>query len=219
MWNISSTAAGGGVAEMLRSLLRYARGEGVDVRWLVVDAPPEFFRITKRVHHALHRLRGRRLSARSRADRRLRARHARERDVLDTVVRPGDVIICHDPQTAGLVPHLLKIGARVIWRCHIGHERHDAEANRGWTFLRPYLQNVPIAIFSRRAYAPSWLEPSRTVVLFPTINPFAAKNQPMGEASRDPSSPRSASSRAPPPRRAPSCVTTGAPAASIARRR
>src|SRR5262245_18922640 len=33
IWNVNSTAAGGGVAEMLRSLLRYARGLGFDVRW------------------------------------------------------------------------------------------------------------------------------------------------------------------------------------------
>ena len=35
VWNVNSTARGGGVAEMLRSLLAYARGAGVDVRWLV----------------------------------------------------------------------------------------------------------------------------------------------------------------------------------------
>jgi len=54
VWNINSTAVGGGVAEMLRSLLRYARGLGVQARWLVVEGQPEFFRITKRLHNALH---------------------------------------------------------------------------------------------------------------------------------------------------------------------
>ncbi|MDF2693948.1 MAG: Trehalose synthase, partial [Labilithrix sp.] len=54
VWNVNSTAAGGGVAEILRSLLRYARGLGVEVRWLVIEGPPEFFSITKRLHNALH---------------------------------------------------------------------------------------------------------------------------------------------------------------------
>jgi trehalose synthase len=45
---------GGGVAEMLRSFLRYARGLGVDARWLVLEAGPEFFSVTKRIHNALH---------------------------------------------------------------------------------------------------------------------------------------------------------------------
>ncbi len=38
--NVSSTAAGGGVAEMLHTLLAYARGLGIDTRWLVLGAEP-----------------------------------------------------------------------------------------------------------------------------------------------------------------------------------
>ena len=34
--NVNSTAAGGGVAEMLQTLLSYARGAGIDARWLVI---------------------------------------------------------------------------------------------------------------------------------------------------------------------------------------
>ena len=54
VWNVNATAHGGGVAEMLQSLLAYARGAGVDARWLVLDGDPEFFAITKWVHNALH---------------------------------------------------------------------------------------------------------------------------------------------------------------------
>jgi len=54
VWNVNSTAAGGGVAEMLQSLLGYTRGLGVDSRWLVVQGNDTFFRVTKRLHHALH---------------------------------------------------------------------------------------------------------------------------------------------------------------------
>lgn len=53
-WNVSSTARGGGVAEMLQVLLAYARGAGIDTRWLVIQGTPEFFHITKRLHHAIH---------------------------------------------------------------------------------------------------------------------------------------------------------------------
>ena len=54
IWMVSSTAAGGGVAEMLRSFLAYSRGAGVNVRWLVMAGTPEFFTITKRIHNFLH---------------------------------------------------------------------------------------------------------------------------------------------------------------------
>src|SRR5689334_13815279 len=54
IWNVNSTAAGGGVVELLRPLLSYARGAGVDARWIVIDATPEFFGVTKRIHNRLH---------------------------------------------------------------------------------------------------------------------------------------------------------------------
>ena len=37
--NVNSTAAGGGVAETLQTLA-YARGAGVDARWLVIEGDP-----------------------------------------------------------------------------------------------------------------------------------------------------------------------------------
>ena len=46
VWNVNSTAVGGGVAEMLGPLLSYARGADVDARWLVIEGSPEFFKIT-----------------------------------------------------------------------------------------------------------------------------------------------------------------------------
>src|SRR5271166_4849974 len=53
-WNVNSTARGGGVAEMLRSLIGYARGAGLDARWLAVPGDADFFRVTKRLHNRLH---------------------------------------------------------------------------------------------------------------------------------------------------------------------
>ena len=53
-WTVNSTARGGGVAEMLRSLVGYVRGAGLDMRWVVMDGDDEFFRVTKRLHNRLH---------------------------------------------------------------------------------------------------------------------------------------------------------------------
>ena len=66
--NVNSTAAGGGVAEMLQVLLPLSRGPAVDARWLVIDGDPPFFALTKRLHNRLHGRRGRRwATGRSRA--------------------------------------------------------------------------------------------------------------------------------------------------------
>lgn len=54
VWNVNATAQGGGVAEMLQSLVAYGRGAGVDTRWSVLRGDAEFFAVTKRLHNALH---------------------------------------------------------------------------------------------------------------------------------------------------------------------
>lgn len=183
VWNINSTAAGGGVAEMLRALLRYCRGLGVDVRWAVLEGTPDFFTITKRLHNALHDDPGDGgpLGPMERAvyDRVMRENAAE----LIRLVKPGEIVICHDPQTAGLIAPLVAHGALVVWRCHVGYEHRGRRVDEGWAFLRAYLEEVPIAVFSREAYAPEWLPRKRTVVLPPNIDPFSVKNEWLADAS------------------------------------
>lgn len=176
-WNINSTAAGGGVAEILRSLLRYSRGVGIETRWLVIEGPPEFFRVTKRLHNALHDARGDG-SALGPEQREVYERVLAENFTqIERVVRPGDVVVCHDPQTAGLMPWLSRLGLRTAWRCHIGHEGPGTYVDEGWAFLQKYLQEVPMAVFSRAAYAPPWMPRGRTITMPPNIDPFSVKNQ------------------------------------------
>jgi trehalose synthase len=182
-WNVSSTARGGGVAEMLQVLLPYARGAGIDARWLVIQGSPEFFRITKRLHHAIHGSRG---DGSSLGD--------MERSIYENVldenardliglVQAGDVVLLHDPQTAGLAAGLAHAGAVVIWRSHIGIDDANDETASAWAFLQPYLTSVRAAVFSRRAYIPASLEVETSVVIPPSIDPFSPKNQALDEAT------------------------------------
>jgi len=178
VWNISSTSVSGGVAEMIRSLLAYARGAGVDARWAVIDGPTEFFRITKRLHNGVHGSVGD-SSQIGEAERTLFERVAADNAAeLAPMVRPHDVAIVHDPQPVGMVPALVARGAHVIWRCHIGPDAIDDEVDRAWTFLAPYVRPAHAYVFSRAAFVPaSHLDASRAVVIPPTIDPFSAKNQ------------------------------------------
>lgn len=182
-WNVNSTSRGGGVAEMLQSILAYARGAGVDTRWLVIQGTPEFFHITKRLHHALHGSRGDG-SPLGDAERRVYEEVLRDNlEELAPLVRPGDVVLLHDPQTAGLVAPLVGLGARVAWRCHIGSGVGNDEVARGWAFLLPYLAEAHVSVFSRQAYVPRALA-DRSVIIRPSIDIFSVKNQPMDEPTR-----------------------------------
>lgn len=183
VWNINSTAVGGGVAEMLQSMLAFTRGLNIDARWLVINGPPEFFKFTKRLHHALHGEAGDG-SPVGAEQRRLYEDTLRENAVdLSARIRKGDIVLLHDPQTAGLAPELIKLGAHVIWRCHIGHDGSTEHSEQGWEFLRPYLEDVPAIVFSKRSYAPDWCDGERLAIIRPSIDAFSAKNQELDETT------------------------------------
>ncbi len=180
-WNVNSTAHGGGVAEMLHSLIPYARGLGIDARWAVIEGNEEFFRLTKRLHHALHGSRGDG-SDLGDAQRAVYEAVAKENAArLSEVVSPGDVVLLHDPQTAGLAPHLMAHGALVIWRCHVGNDEPGPDVNLGWDFLAPYLEKVPVTIFTREQYVPECCNHGRSMIVAPSIDPFSPKNQEMSD--------------------------------------
>jgi trehalose synthase len=184
--NVNSTATGGGVAELLQGLLAYARGVGVDARWFVIEGDPAFFEITKRIHNRLYGDRGDGgpLGAGERHvyERTLRA----NADQLVGVIRPGDVVLLHDPQTAALADVARHAGGIVVWRCHVGIDTPNDHVRDAWDFLRPYVDGVDAFVFSRRAFAPGWIEDDRLHVIAPSIDPFSAKNSDMspGEAVR-----------------------------------
>lgn len=179
VWNVNSTARGGGVAEMLQSLLAYARGAGVDARWAVISGDPDFFRVTKRIHNHLHGSAG---DGGPLGDEEHeiyeRAIEKNSQEMLD-LVRPDDVVLIHDPQPAGLIERLLPRAAAVVWRCHVGLDLPNDLARDAWRFLIPYVRPAQRYVFSRQAYAWEGLSRDSIEIIPPSIDAFAPKNQDM----------------------------------------
>jgi trehalose synthase len=177
--NVNSTATGGGVAELLQMLLGYARGAGVAAEWRVITGDPDFFAVTKRIHNGLYGSPGDGgpLGA---AERRIyeRAIAANGNHTLGSI-RPGDVVVVHDPQPAGLVPLLAERGARVIWRCHVGVDAANEWSERAWSFLRRYVEPAHAHVFSRPSFVPGFLARARIAVIPPSIDPLSWKNASM----------------------------------------
>ena len=93
IWNVNSTAAGGGVAEMLQVLVGYVQDLDIPIGWLVSTGDAGFFAITERLHNQIHG------SLSGAAD----AGHYEQMLTANAVelaarVRPGDVVLLHDPQ-------------------------------------------------------------------------------------------------------------------------
>jgi trehalose synthase len=184
--NVNSTATGGGVAELLQTLLTYARGVGIDTRWAVIDGAPPFYEVTKRLHNRLYGTAGDG-GPLGQAQHEVYDAVLRENaDQLLSLIQPGDIVILHDPQTAGLTRDAHLAGGIVVWRCHIGRDAANDYSEEGWAFLRPYLEHVDTFVFSHAPFIPAWIDRGRAHVIPPSIDPFSTKNQDL-----DPSAVRS----------------------------
>jgi trehalose synthase len=183
VWHVNSTARGGGVAELLQSLLAYARGGGVDTRWVVIGGNPGFFQITKRIHNHLHGSAGDGGSL-----------GEAEHDVYDETLRdnaaelartvaPDDIVFLHDPQTAGLVNPVRETGAMVVWRCHVGLDLPNDLARRAWDFLRSYVEEADAYVFSRKEFVWEGLDDEKVWIVAPSIDAFSPKNQDLSPES------------------------------------
>ena len=176
VWNVSSTATGGGVAEMLHVLIGYVKDLGIPVEWRVITGDAEFFVITKRLHNQIHgQAAGGPLSSAD-ADHYAQMLAANAVELLDQI-RPGDFVLLHDPQTAGLADALSRAGAVVAWRCHIGVDWHNDATEAAWSFLRPLLARAEGYVFTRREYVPSWMPQDKVAIIPPSIDPFSPKNE------------------------------------------
>lgn len=176
LWLVNSTAQGGGVAEMLPTLLTLLRELGVDARWVVIGSDePAFFPLTKRIHNAIH---GMGEGEFTRAEQQLYAH------VSDTLaaefapeLAPQDVLVVHDPQPAGMGARLRSTAVNLaVWRSHIGLDTEHPHASRAWSFLEPHLKAYDRAVFSAEPYVPACLA-ERATIISPGIDPFSHKNR------------------------------------------
>jgi len=178
-WHVNSTADGGGVAELLHALLGYPLDAGVRTRWLVIEGGPPFFEVTKRVHNRLHGAPGDGgpLGPDERSVYDATLRH--ELQQLASLVRPGDVVTLHDPQTVGLAPLLGATGAHVIWVCHVGVDTANDLAREAWRFLLGDARAAAATVFTRGPYVWDGLDPAKVAIIPPCIDASSPKNVPI----------------------------------------
>ncbi len=178
-WHVNSTADGGGVAELLHALLGAVAGGGVHTRWLVIDGNPEFFEVTKRIHNLLHGAPGDGGPLGSAQRTIYDDGLAANLDAVTALVRPGDVVVLHDPQTAGLVRALVARGVHVVWVCHVGVDRPNDLVRRAWAFLAEDVRAAEAVVFTREGYVWDGLDRARVAIVPPCIDASSPKNVPI----------------------------------------
>jgi trehalose synthase len=170
MVHINATAYGGGVAEILQNLVPLLRDAGVDANWAVLDAPPAYFDITKKIHNALQ---GMALDL-SDAEKKLFLNVARENAAQ---LPRADVVLAHDPQAVALRHYSAEPKrAGWAWRCHIDLTTAHQPV---WSFIRPFVEEHDASIWTMPQFVRQDLQNKNVLIQAPTIDPLSRKNRGM----------------------------------------
>jgi trehalose synthase len=169
--HVNSTFEGGGVAEMIKSVVPIAKGLGINCKWYSIEGNENFYSITKRFHNIIQGL----------------EQQFTIEDLLETYLETNkknfenkrivsDMTVVHDPQPCASIVHGNYEG-KMIWRCHID----TSEANEMiWNFLLPYINNYDGSIFSQRNFVRQGIK-KPVYQIAPAIDPLTAKNRQRSE--------------------------------------
>jgi trehalose synthase len=164
--HLSATAFGGGVAEILYTLVPLMQDVGLETEWQVIFGQDEFFDVTKAIHNAIQ-------GGAQTLDEEQR-RIFREYNRLNAEALEGsyDYVIVHDPQPAAVPEFKHELGKYWIWRCHIDVSEPNPDV---LAFLAPSIARYDATVFHRRQYVPDiGLPPA--YIWPPAIDPLAPKN-------------------------------------------
>lgn len=163
---VNSTAVGGGVAEILNRAVPLFQEVGLPTRWDVITGGDVFFGVTKAFHNALHGM-----AYEDRAEW-FDIFLATNEDNRRRMKFDENFVVIHDPQPLPLVKARAEKDNHWIWRCHIDLSQPN---ERVWEFLRPFVEQYDVSMFSSAAFTHSLGIPQYLVA--PTIDPLADKNR------------------------------------------
>jgi trehalose synthase len=165
--HLSATAFGGGVAEILYTLVPLMRDAGLETEWRVIFGQEEFFDVTKAMHNALQGSPQGIDAAQQEVFREFNRANA------EALEEDWDFVVVHDPQPAAMIEDARQLGAHWIWRCHIDMSEPNADV---LGFLLPWLGSYDAAVFHRRDYVPAASDLPPAYIWPPAIDPLTPKN-------------------------------------------
>ncbi len=168
--HINSTSFGGGVAEILYTLVPLLQDLGLDTHWMVIKGDDEFFNVTKAFHNALQGM-----------DMNLTPEMKEIYIKYNKMNAEGfegeyDFIFIHDPQPAYMINFLPRKSAKFINRIHIDLTNAN---QKFWNFLKPALDKFDAAIFTMKQYVKKDLNVPHIYIMPPCIDPLSPKNIPL----------------------------------------
>jgi len=163
---INATPYGGGVSELLRSMVPLYRDLGINAEWQVIFGGEKFFQVTKSFHNALQ---GMQYYLDRDSKEEYRSQNTRNARLLK---EHYDYVIVHDPQPALLRHYHGRNDTKWVWRCHIDTSNPNPMV---WEYLCPYIAEYDAAVFTCEEFAPPDLK-TRVAIMAPAIDPLSPKN-------------------------------------------
>ena len=170
--HINATASGGGVAEILNTLVPLMDCVGINAKWFHIEKQTKFFELTKEIHNFLQGKKGNLTEEQKELYININKKIAKDMEGTNP-----DLWVLHDPQPAAALNFLPKKN-KAIWRSHIDTSKTNKEV---WRWLLPYLKNFDLYIFSMRKYIGEDIDYTRSKIIQPAIDPLNPKNNDMSE--------------------------------------
>ena len=166
--HVSATAFGGGVSEILYTMVPLMRDVGLDAHWQVILGREEFFNVSKLMHNSLQG------DPESISDQQWEVFEAYNAMNAQSLEGEWDTIIIHDPQPAGLRMNAPERARNWIWRCHIDlSEPNPAPIAR----LQPLIQEYDATVWHLPDYVPNGMNGNDGIrIIPPAIDPLSPKN-------------------------------------------
>ncbi len=166
--HVSATAFGGGVSEILYTIVPLMRDVGLDAHWHVIFGKEEFFNATKLLHNSLQG-----------APETLTDQQWELFDEINAMNAEGlqgewDTVVVHDPQPIGLRRGAREKSRNWVWRCHIDlSEPNPAPIAR----LLPLIKAYDATVWHMPTYVPAGVNGHNGVkIIPPAIDPLSPKN-------------------------------------------
>ncbi|HEC93371.1 MAG TPA: glycosyltransferase [Candidatus Atribacteria bacterium] len=165
--HINATSFGGGVAEILATLVPLMNDVGLEAEWQVIKGSDDFFNVTKAIHNGLQGMD----VPFTENMKEIFLKNNRLNEKL--FEGEYDFVIIHDPQPVAILKYRMKKVGKWIWRFH--NEPTNAQ-EKIWQFIKPFIEKYDAAIFTLKEYLKDDLKMEKIAIIPPAIDPLSPKN-------------------------------------------
>ncbi|PIY31134.1 MAG: glycosyl transferase family 1, partial [Candidatus Infernicultor aquiphilus] len=165
--HINATSYGGGVAEILSTLVPLMKDVGLEAEWQVIKGSDDFFSVTKAIHNGLQ---GMDVSFTEEMKKIFLKNNQLNEKLFEDEY---DFVVIHDPQPVAILNYRREKIGKWVWRLHI--DPTQAQENI-WQFIKPFVEKYDAAVFTLKEYVKEDLKMKNVAIIPPAIDPLSPKN-------------------------------------------